>query len=122
MKSLANSLFRAKKIEYTFIADETLNDKKLSLEDRRNFYLIFKEAVNNLVKYSNATRAEITLSDRKDGISLSIKDNGIGFDIKEDSSGNGIINMKRRAEEMKANFHIESEPDSGTQIELILKT
>jgi two-component system, NarL family, sensor histidine kinase UhpB len=121
MKSLAYNLFRAKKIEFTFHADEILDEKKLSLEERRNFYLIFKEAVNNMVKYANATRAAITLTYENNRIRLRIQDNGVGFDISQQNAGNGLKNMKRRADEMKAGFKIESQPGSGTQIELILK-
>jgi two-component system, NarL family, sensor histidine kinase UhpB len=121
MKSLAFNLFRAKKIEFTFHADEILNEKKLSLEERRNFYLIFKEAINNLVKYASATRAAITLTYENNKIRLRIQDNGVGFDTSQQNAGNGLKNMKRRADEMKAGFKIESQPGSGTQIELILK-
>jgi two-component system, NarL family, sensor histidine kinase UhpB len=122
MKSLAYNLFRAKKIEFTFHADEMLDEKKLSLEERRNFYLIFKEAINNLVKYSNATSAAITLSNEIDYIKLTIRDNGVGFDLSDEIIGNGLKSMKRRADEMKAKFKIESSKGNGTQIELKLKT
>jgi signal transduction histidine kinase/Tfp pilus assembly protein PilF len=121
MKSLAYNLFKAKKIEFTFHADEILNEKKLSLEERRNFYLIFKEAINNLVKYSNAARVAITLTNENDTIKLSIKDDGVGFEMADDTTGNGLKNMKRRAMEMKAQFNIESGKGNGTQIELTLK-
>ncbi|MBK5285590.1 MAG: tetratricopeptide repeat protein [Bacteroidia bacterium] len=121
MKSLAYNLFRAKKIEFTFHADEILNEKKLSLEERRNFYLIFKEAINNLVKYSNATRVAITLVNENELIKLRIQDDGVGFDTTQDNIGNGLKNMKRRADEMKAEFKIESSKGNGTQIDLILK-
>jgi two-component system, NarL family, sensor histidine kinase UhpB len=121
MKSLAYNLFRAKNIEFTFHADEILNGKKLSLEQRRNFYLIFKEAINNLVKYANATRAEITLTNEDTLIRLRIRDNGVGFDTSMENAGNGLKSMKRRATEMKTEFHIESGIGNGTRIELILK-
>jgi signal transduction histidine kinase len=121
MKSLAYNLFRAKKIEFTFHSDESLNEKKLSLEERRNLYLIFKEAVNNLVKYSHATRASITLINEKNAIRLTIRDDGRGFDLSEDTQGNGLKNMKRRAMEMNAEFQIESGKGKCTQLELILK-
>ncbi len=121
MKSFAYNLFRAKKIEFTFQSDESLNEKKLSLEGRRNLYLIFKEAVNNLVKYSGATTVAITLVSENEFIKLRILDNGIGFDTAQDNIGNGLKNMKRRADEMKASFKIESSKGNGTQIELILK-
>ena len=122
MKSLAYNLFRAKNIEFTFHADEILNEKRLSLEQRRNFYLIFKESINNLVKYANATRAAITLTSENGQIRFRIQDNGTGFYTSQENTGNGLKNMKRRADEMKAEFNIESHPGSGTQIELILKS
>jgi len=121
MTSHAYNLSRASKIEFTFHADETLNEKKLSLEERRNFYLIFKEAVNNLVKYSKATHASIDLTNENNLIRLRIRDDGIGFDTSKENASNGLKNMKRRADEMKAEFHIESTIGSGTQIELKLK-
>jgi signal transduction histidine kinase len=62
LRSLSYNLFRAKNIEHSFHADENLNSMKLSMEQRRNFYLIFKEALNNLVKYSDASRVAISLT------------------------------------------------------------
>jgi two-component system sensor histidine kinase UhpB len=121
MTSLAYNLFHARKIEFTFHTDETLNEKKLSLEERRNFYLIFKEAVNNLVKYSHATQASISLTNENNQIRLLIQDNGVGFDPSQENAGNGLKNMKRRAEEMKAVFEIISQAGNGTRILLNLK-
>jgi signal transduction histidine kinase len=121
MGTLAYNLLKAKNIEHTFQVDETLNETKLSLESRRNFYLIFKEALNNLVKYSNATRASITLTNEHGLIKLAVRDNGVGFDVAQTSKGNGLLNMKNRAVEMKAQLKIESEKGNGTNIELILK-
>ncbi len=121
MGTLAYNLLKAKNIEHTFQADESLNDTKLSLESRRNFYLIFKEALNNLVKYSNATRASIVLTNENGFIKLAVRDNGVGFDVAQTSRGNGLLNMKNRAEEMKAQLKIESRPGDGTTVELIIK-
>ena len=122
MSTLAYNLLKAKNIEHTFRADESLNEIKLSLEARRNFYLIFKEALNNLVKYSNASRASISLTSENGLIKLSVRDDGVGFDVAQTSKGNGLLNMKARAEEMNAQIKIESEKGSGTNIELILKS
>jgi two-component system sensor histidine kinase UhpB len=119
MGTLAYNLLNAKNIEHTFVADESLNEVKLSLESRRNFYLIFKEALNNLVKYSQATRASIILKNENGFIKLAVKDNGIGFDVEQTSKGNGLLNMKARAKEMKSQLKIESEKGSGTSVELV---
>ena len=80
MRSHAFNLLRAKNIEFTFRADESLNHIKLSIEIRRNFFLIFKESLNNLVKYSEATLASIQLYTEGSLVKLIIRDNGKGFD------------------------------------------
>jgi len=121
MRSLVHSLMKAKKIEYIFEANENMSDLKLPMITRKNFYLIFKEAMNNLVKYSSATRAFISLSTSEREIELLIQDNGIGFDMNNVARGNGILNMNRRAKEIKADFRIESSVGNGTNVELKLK-
>ena len=121
MKSLAYNLFRAKNIEFTFQSDDILEQKKISIEERRNLYLIFKEAVNNLVKYSKATHVSISMTSENDQIKLVIKDDGVGFNTSQDMEGNGLKIMKRRADEMKSQFKLESSKGNGTYIELILK-
>ena len=121
MRSLSYHLLRAQKIEFIFRADENMNDVRLSLEDRRNFYLIFKEALNNLVKYSQAERASILLNRNNGSITLQINDNGVGFNVREKHNGNGLINMHKRAKEMHAELVIESGDTIGTSVQLKLK-
>ncbi|MBA3647206.1 MAG: hypothetical protein H0W62_01425 [Chitinophagales bacterium] len=120
MRSLTHSLMKARRIEYTFRADENLNELKLPMITRKNFYLIFKEAINNLVKYSEASRASIILSALDHEIELLIRDNGIGFDVNNPARGNGLMNMDRRANEIKASLNVESTPTKGTTIQLLL--
>ena len=91
------------------------------MQTRKNFYLIFKEAINNLLKYSNATRVAISLLLSNNKIELTIRDNGVGFDTKNPSRGNGLKGMKYRAAEINAEFKIDSEIGSGTSVELYLK-
>ncbi len=121
MRSLCYNLLRAKKIDCTFRANENLNSLKLSLEERRNFYLIFKEALNNLVKYSGAARVLVSLDRGSNNLILLIRDDGIGFDTDQKYNGNGLINMKKRAKEMNAQLLIESGPGMGTSIQLNFK-
>ena len=122
MRSLTHQMMKAKKIEYTFKADEKLNEFTLPMQTRKDFYLIFKEALNNLLKYSNATSASIALNYSEPNIAMIIRDNGVGFDTSNPPRGNGLHNMKNRANEMKANFKIESTVGQGTSIEITLKT
>ena len=52
------------------------------MESRRNLFLIFKEAVNNIVKYADASKVSIHLSHEGSWLKLSINDNGRGFDTE----------------------------------------
>jgi len=47
-----------------------------------------------------------------------IQDNGKGFDVSKSTQGNGLKNMKKRANEIKAQLTIKSFPGSGTTIQL----
>ena len=51
---------------------------------------------------------------------ICIEDNGKGFDVNKESQGNGLKNMKKRAQEIGANLLIESESGTGTTLQLIL--
>ncbi|HEX3168022.1 MAG TPA: triple tyrosine motif-containing protein [Chitinophagaceae bacterium] len=121
MKSLTHNLLKAKKIDCTFKTDESFSKINLPMEIRKNFYLIFKEALNNLVKYSEATKASVFVTCEGRNITFIIRDNGIGFNSATIPLGNGINNMKRRAEEISADLNIESQPGNGTSVQLNLK-
>lgn len=120
MQEYLTDTLEAKGIHYTFSVDEEILQTKLSMDIRRDFYLIFKEAVNNLAKYSEATSAEIQISQHANKLIMKVKDNGKGFEINTEHSGNGLLNYKERAKNIHAEFSIESAPGAGTEIKLIV--
>jgi two-component sensor histidine kinase len=120
MRSFAHQLLKTKKIEYTFEVDEKLNKLVLPMQVRKNFYLVFKEAVTNIVKYSQAWRVSILLRGKDKIITLRIRDNGRGIPVNAQTQGNGLLNMSRRAAEIKAELSIISNDGGGTEIELML--
>lgn len=85
-------------------------------ELQRNVFLIVKEALTNLVKYSRATEAEIIVQVSENNVSVIVKDNGQGMDLSSNPNGNGLGNMKKRAEENGGKFLIQTEPGKGTWI------
>ncbi|MBL0357274.1 MAG: hypothetical protein IPP72_10485 [Chitinophagaceae bacterium] len=93
----------------------------LPAETRRNIYLLFKEAINNAVKYSNATLLELYIKEQDSNIEISLKDDGDGFDMESVSRGNGLNNMQQRATDIKAGWIIESAKGKGTSISLTIK-
>ena len=90
------------------------------MEARRDFFLIFKEAVNNVAKYSRCSKCSIHISLHQHRLLLDIHDNGIGFDVNKADSGNGLSNMHKRAEAMKGRVTFQSNPGEGTQVTLNL--
>ena len=120
MREFAYQLLGTKQIEFEFDADDDISKINLPMETRKNLYLIFKEATNNLAKYSKASNAKFALKGENDKLTMVISDDGKGFDTTKDSRGNGLENMKRRAIEMGAKLLIDSAPGIGTTIRLEL--
>jgi signal transduction histidine kinase len=103
-------------MELAFTADEQVYDVKLDMEARRDFFLVFKEAVNNAAKYSKAERVEMKIGVHNKVLSLLVKDDGIGFNVATADGGNGLGNMQKRADSMKGKVVIESKPGAGTAV------
>jgi signal transduction histidine kinase len=91
----------------------------LSAEVRRNIFLTMKEAINNVVKHSGATLVELHCRVTDHEVEFGIQDNGRGFIIEDLSRhGSGLLNMKKRIEDINGNLQIESQPGRGTRIRL----
>jgi signal transduction histidine kinase len=74
-----------------------------------------QEFIQNTIKYADASEITIQIKDEHNKFLLHLSDNGQGFDLKEISYGNGILNMKRRCEDLNGNFEILSGM-VGTQV------
>jgi signal transduction histidine kinase len=121
MRTFASEILGAKDIAFHFDFDKNLLQSKLKMEMRRNLYLIFKEAVNNVAKYSQAANAFVMIWNKENNLKMTIRDDGSGFEIKTIKAGNGLLNMQQRAELMKAKLNLESIPGKGTIVELEFK-
>ena len=120
MREFAAAILEPAGIRFTFDEDDKLSDLKLGVDERKNLYLIFKEAINNIAKYSGATLANILLHKTSHQFLMKIADNGKGFDNAKQHMGNGLKNMRSRSGEMNAAFEIESSPTTGTNISLAI--
>ncbi|AXY76694.1 hypothetical protein D3H65_23050 [Paraflavitalea soli] len=116
MREFATGVLEARNIDFTFRVDEEVQDLKLDMEARRDFFLLFKEAVNNLAKYSQCKNAVIDISIQKERLIMKIMDDGIGFDVLHADGGNGLFNMKKRAQSLNGGLTIESTPGTGTKV------
>ena len=92
------------------------------MQKRKNFYLIFKESVNNSLKYSGCSALTVDIKIKGNHLELTVQDNGAGFEKEkvdqssQSLSGNGLRNMEMRATEMKGSCIIDSEPGRGTRV------
>ncbi|HLF63916.1 MAG TPA: two-component regulator propeller domain-containing protein [Saprospiraceae bacterium] len=118
MRQYASEILEAAEISFHIETDEESRHALLPLEIRKDFYLIFKEAVNNIAKYSNAQNAIIRMKLDRHVLYLTIKDNGKGFDPHRVVHGNGLKNMKARASQLHGELTITSSPNEGTTIQL----
>jgi len=129
-KSMNDLFIRLKEIYYPillqqgtrFIVEipESFVETKLTMDERQNIYLIFKEAINNSIKYSKALNIYFTAEYEDRSAVISLKDDGVGFDVSLEA-GNGIPNMKKRAVNIKASIEILSTRGKGTSVTLMVK-
>jgi signal transduction histidine kinase len=117
----AGQVLQAKGIDYEIIIPRDLPLLALDAEKRRNAFLIFKEALNNVVKYSQCTKVKILLSYDQSVMQLIVQDDGRGFDLNTVEQGNGLVNMYRRAVDMGGEISIKSAPGAGTTVEMSLR-
>jgi two-component sensor histidine kinase len=122
VREYAIPLFEMKNIRFSIDAPEEMNALQMPMDVRRNLYLIAKEAVNNLVKYSHASQADISFGYAYNALTMSVKDNGQGFDLENAKRNrNGLVNMRQRAEQIHGTLTINSEIGKGTCVTLQVK-
>ncbi len=120
MERYAYELCAMQQVAYTISGKEQLQAANLTMQQRRNVYLIFKEALNNAVKYSGTPTVAIGIEIRHRRLALSVQDHGRGFDATSADfrGGNGLKNMRRRAEEIGGVLTVASAPGRGTRVSL----
>ncbi len=88
------------------------------MPQKKNLYLIFKEAINNAVKYSGTNSLNVVVELDHKNLVMHIQDFGKGFDKKIIIKGNGLDNMQVRAKELKGSLQISSKLQQGTELDL----
>lgn len=92
-------------------------NKRLPSDLELSLFRIIQESLNNAITYSGATEIRIYLKCLDGTVFLDIKDNGNGFDHKNKSDGQGVRNMKHRANLMNGIFQLHS-GKKGTHIKV----
>ena len=121
LEEYAGEMTAIKNMKLQVLVPEHFSTQNLPVESRRNIYLFCKEAINNAVKYSNAGLLELTVKETNNLLEISISDDGKGFDAQTIKHGNGLNNMQKRANELGADFNIQSKMGQGCLVSLKLK-
>ena len=118
MRRYAAELFDNSEIDCHLQLDENTGDKKLGMEQRRDLYLIYKEALNNIHKHAGASNVWVDVVQNYSNLFMHIKDDGKGFNTATSTHRNGLKNLRSRVGKWKGQIQIESECGKGTQIEI----
>jgi len=128
IKSYAEPLCRAKNINFIFNYDPISSSSIVGMQTRKNLFLIMKEAINNVVKHSSCDNLIMKLHQKDNKTELVIRDDGKGFDMEElknrknSSSGNGLYNIRSRAEQLNAVIVQTSSPGIGSYLRIEFET
>lgn len=122
MREFTTGLLEARQIGLTFSIDEKIYSRKLKLESRHDFFMIYKEAITNIAKYARCTFVDVRIQLRKGRLVLRVQDDGVGFNVNDAGEGDGLMNMQRRAYRMNGQLSIQSQIGKGTVITLMFPT
>jgi len=140
MRHFASDVFSARNVAFRFHTPDPDHDEALGANVRRELFLIFKEAVNNVVRHSGCSEADLELRAAPDALILRVRDNGRGFQPDTNGSGDrangsgghangsgghgghGLSSMKSRTEGLGGQLQIVSEPGQGTSVTVRIPT
>ena len=117
LKDFGDELFEESDVFFEVSGlDESLKSKMLTTDWKRHLPLIFKEGMNNALKHGMSRRISINSQIRENELELTLTDDGRGFIPESPGNGNGLRNMRQRAEKLSAKIEVESSPGNGTKI------
>lgn len=96
VQDFAGQTLASSGIAYDVITKGVASEKRLAIDVRENVYLIFKEALANIVKHARATQVTIRLENDRHVFRMTIADNGQGVGAVR-KSGHGLRNIDMRA-------------------------
>ena len=123
IQHFGEELFHDSDIEFECIGLNSVDTAiVLPMDWSRNIIMIFKEILNNSLRHSGCSKVVIYVATNNSSeISISLTDNGKGFDKNNIQKGNGMNNVKRRADRIAAMLYTESTENMGTMVTLTIK-
>ena len=102
--------------------DVEIDPKMLLAPDEQiEVFRIVQEGLANVRKHAGAQRAEVWIGQRLGRRIVRVSDDGVGFDGEEAAAGQGLRNMRLRADTIDGGFNLRSRPGRGTALEVVLR-
>jgi signal transduction histidine kinase/ligand-binding sensor domain-containing protein len=111
--------FRPTQLRTRMDLPANLPTHRLATETRHQLFLLVKESFNNVVRHADATEVHLELACENDRLRLCVADNGKGISKQTAEGGNGLTNLKRRAEDLGGSLEIESRNGHGARLEFV---
>ncbi|MBI3951805.1 MAG: ATP-binding protein [Acidobacteria bacterium] len=125
VRQLATDVLDIRGIRWELHAPEESEKVKLNPEQRRHVYLIFKEAITNIVRHADCSSVRLSINVSDHRLVAEIRDDGAGFAVPHSPDlftrtrgGNGLVSMRGRAAELAGQLQIDSTPGCGTHLTL----
>ena len=94
---------------------------RLAPDEQIEVFRIVQEGLGNARRHAGARRVEVSIAQRNGRRIVAVSDDGVGFDAESSGEGQGLANMKLRAEAIDGRMSLESAPGRGTAIEVVLR-
>lgn len=123
LRRFASDVLEAQGATLEFEAPPAGADLDLDSAERRELYLLIKEAVHNAAKHARARKVGVRLAMAKGSLRVEVRDDGTGLPSallagKEESGGLGLASMRQRAALLGGSLRIEPAPGGGTSVSL----
>jgi len=116
MRQFVSDVCTARQIAFRFHTPSSDDDLTVGANLRREVFLLFKEAVNNMVRHSACTEADLEFRVDERALMLRVSDNGRGFDTAVVAAGHGLRSMRERTEALGGHLDVLSRPGRGTTL------
>jgi signal transduction histidine kinase len=100
--------------------EQNLSDIAFTALEGIQIYRVIQESINNAIKHAKANDISIQFDLKDNQLSIKVEDDGIGFDLEKAKLNNGLKNLQKRSDKLKASLDIKSELKEGTHIVLKL--
>ena len=93
----------------------------LAPDEQIEIFRIVQEGLANARRHAGAHQASSRSGDGLVGASVRVEDDGRGFEGEDNAGGQGLRNMRRRADAIEGGFQLLTAPGHGTALEVILR-